>query len=138
MPRAPAKSSRAVAPREAPAASGRAKTVLVVEDQAEVREVIETSLRHLGYRILTAPDGVEARNVLESGKPIDLLLTDIVMPNGVSGVELGSLPPQAEPRASRGAALPPTGMMLGLVACVAPLCERTKGTGAVRETDERT
>ena len=69
-------------------ASGAGKTVLVVEDQEQVREVIEELLRQIGYRILSAPDGVEARKVLESHAAIDLLLTDVVMPNGVSGIDL--------------------------------------------------
>jgi PAS domain S-box-containing protein len=68
--------------------SGAGKTILVVEDQPEVREVIETSLGELGYRVLTAPDGAAARGVLASEETIDLLLTDVVMPNGVSGLDL--------------------------------------------------
>jgi PAS domain S-box-containing protein len=77
-----------VSPHAARPPKGRGKTILVVEDQPEVREVIEMSLNELGYRILTAPDGVAARQVLESDETIDLLLTDIVMPNGVSGIDL--------------------------------------------------
>jgi CheY-like chemotaxis protein len=42
----------------------------------------------LGYQILTAHDGVEAKHILEGGRSIDLLLTDLVMPNGVSGLDL--------------------------------------------------
>jgi PAS domain S-box-containing protein len=67
---------------------GHGKTILVVEDQPDVREIIEMSLGDLDYRILTAADGQAARQVLESNETIDLLLTDIVMPNGVSGLEL--------------------------------------------------
>jgi CheY-like chemotaxis protein len=67
---------------------GRGKTILVVEDQPDVRNIIETCLEHLDYRILTTADGMAARRVLESDETIDLLLTDIVMPNGVSGLEL--------------------------------------------------
>ena len=67
---------------------GRGKTILVVEDQPDVRNIVETCLEHLDYRILTAADGMAARRVLESDETIDLLLTDIVMPNGVSGLEL--------------------------------------------------
>jgi PAS domain S-box-containing protein len=67
---------------------GHGKTILVVEDQPDVREIIEMSLGDLDYRILTAPDGMAARQVLASDEAIDLLLTDIVMPNGVSGLEL--------------------------------------------------
>jgi CheY-like chemotaxis protein len=67
---------------------GRGKTILVVEDQPDVLEVIEMFLDGLDYRILTAPDGVAARKLLEAGEAIDVLLTDLVMPNGVSGLDL--------------------------------------------------
>ena len=60
----------------------------IVEDQPDVLEVIEVFLEGLDYRILTAADGVAARKLLESNEPIDLLLTDAVMPNGVSGMDL--------------------------------------------------
>ncbi len=68
--------------------AGAGKTILVVEDQPDVREVIEAALSELGYRILTASDGIEARRILDSDESIDLLLTDLVMPNGVSGLDL--------------------------------------------------
>src|SRR5215471_6254022 len=70
------------------AARGNGKTILVVEDQPDVLEVIEMFLDGLDYRILTATDGVAARKLLESDEAIDLLLTDVVMPNGVSGLDL--------------------------------------------------
>jgi CheY-like chemotaxis protein len=65
-------------------ARGNGKTILVVEDQPDVLEVIEMFLDGLDYRILTAADGVAARKLLESDEAIDLLL----MPNGVSGLDL--------------------------------------------------
>jgi signal transduction histidine kinase len=67
---------------------GDGKTILVVEDQSDVRDVVETCLGDLGYRVLTARDGIAAREILQSDEAIDLLLTDIVMPNGVSGLDL--------------------------------------------------
>jgi PAS domain S-box-containing protein len=87
---------RAEAPviEEAPSSSeqnsvdGHGKVVLVVEDQPEVREVIEMALTDQGYRTLAAVDGVSARKLLENNERIDLLLTDVVMPKGVSGIEL--------------------------------------------------
>ena len=42
----------------------------------------------LDYRILTAADGVAARKLIESDEAIDLLQTDVVMPNGLSGLDL--------------------------------------------------
>ena len=74
--------------RERDGARGDGKTILVVEDQPDVLEVIEIFLDGLDYRILKAADGVAARKLLESNEAIDLLLTDIVMPNGVSGLDL--------------------------------------------------
>jgi CheY-like chemotaxis protein len=64
------------------------KTVLVVEDQPDVRDVIEMSLGEAGYRVLLAPDGAVARRILNSTATIDLLLTDVLMPGGVSGLDL--------------------------------------------------
>jgi signal transduction histidine kinase len=89
LPRAAAAASEGdAAARDGALVDGRGKTVLLVEDQAEIRELIEAWLTDFGYRILAAPDGVAARKLLESGEPIDLLVSDVVMPNGVNGIEL--------------------------------------------------
>jgi PAS domain S-box-containing protein len=74
--------------RERDGARGNGKTILVVEDQPDLLEVIEMFLNGLDYRILKTADGVAARKLLESDEAIDLLLTDVVMPNGVSGLDL--------------------------------------------------
>ena len=68
--------------------TGNGETVLVVEDDPDVRAVSVDLLNALGYRVLTATDGVEALEVLEGTHPIDLLFTDVVMPRGVNGAEL--------------------------------------------------
>ncbi|MEM9558067.1 MAG: ATP-binding protein [Acidobacteriota bacterium] len=65
---------------------GRGETILVTEDEPAVLELASCCLRHLGYRVLTASNAAEAEAVA-SREPIDLLLTDIVMP-GVGGPEL--------------------------------------------------
>jgi signal transduction histidine kinase len=78
-------------PAEDPIAfHGRGKAVLIVEDQPDVREIMEMFLEGLGYQILTACDGVEAERILRGEQSIDLLLTDMVMPNGVSGLDLAN------------------------------------------------
>ena len=56
------------------------KTILVVDDHANVRTLIEDYLTELGYRVLTARDGVEALAIV-GREPIDLILLDIMMPN---------------------------------------------------------
>jgi CheY-like chemotaxis protein len=54
--------------------------VLLVEDEARVLELTAASLRELGYTVLEARGAREALDQLESGAAVDLLLTDIVMP----------------------------------------------------------
>jgi len=69
--------------------AGGSETVLIVEDEEMLRELAREILKDSGYQILEATSGREALDVWHrySGK-IDLLLTDMVMPEGVSGVEL--------------------------------------------------
>ncbi|HEY0524742.1 MAG TPA: ATP-binding protein, partial [Stellaceae bacterium] len=63
-------------------------TVLVVEDDPDVLQVAIETLRALGYDVLTADDGVSALQMLTRDQHIDVLFSDIVMPRGMSGVEL--------------------------------------------------
>ena len=66
-----------------------ALTLLVVDDDRDIRVLIRRLLSRHGYRVLEAFDGVEALRVLsEAEAPVSLVLTDIVMPN-MTGVELG-------------------------------------------------
>ncbi|WP_448190038.1 response regulator [Azospirillum sp. sgz301742] len=91
LPCAAAGAEEPAAPRPALPADGLAgygETVLVVEDDADVRAVAVETLQALGYHVVTAADGVEAVEVLESGQAIDLLFTDVVMPRGINGAEL--------------------------------------------------
>jgi signal transduction histidine kinase/CheY-like chemotaxis protein len=69
-------------------AKGGAETVLLVEDESQVRKLVYEVLQSRGYRVVTAKDAVEAVP-LEENFPdrIDLLITDVVMP-GMSGREL--------------------------------------------------
>jgi CheY-like chemotaxis protein len=67
---------------------GGSETILVVEDDEEVRVTVTDMLRELGYKVLTAKDAGSAVPVLESGVKIDLLFTDVVMPGPVRSPEL--------------------------------------------------
>ena len=71
---------------EAPRARG--ETVLVVEDDADVRQLAVAMLEDLGYRVLQAPNGWAALLVLEESAPPDLLFSDMVLPRGLSGPDL--------------------------------------------------
>jgi len=69
-------------------ATPRKETILLVEDEATLRELVRTCLQQAGYTVLVAEDGYEAMEIA-SRHPgeIDLLLTDVVMP-GLSGLEV--------------------------------------------------
>jgi|GEM_PF-623391 len=73
-------------PVELKPVEGGNEAILVVEDDDLIRDVIESQLQGLGYKVYTASDGPSAIKVLESDASIDLLLTDIVMPGGMSGI----------------------------------------------------
>ncbi len=67
------------------------ETILLVEDDDKVRELVSRSLQSLGYRVLHAVNGRDALRVLdESRASIDLLLTDVVMPE-MSGSQLADI-----------------------------------------------
>ncbi len=70
------------------AEQGGAETILVVEDEDDVRNVASATLERLGYRTIAARDGREALAILGSGGDLDLLFTDYVMPNGLNGGDL--------------------------------------------------
>ncbi len=71
-----------------PQADARKAKILVVEDDPDVLDVAVESLRMLGYDVATAPDGPSALAVLQRDQDIQILLSDIVMPQGMNGVEL--------------------------------------------------
>lgn len=67
---------------------GGTETVLVVEDDIDMRETVVAILEGLGYRVLSAGIGAAGLALLEEHRDIDLLFTDIVMPGGMSGLDL--------------------------------------------------
>ena len=56
-------------------------TVLVVDDEAPIREVVRRVLEVAGYEVTQAASGLEAIEMLSAGAPLDLLLADLQMPN---------------------------------------------------------
>ena len=80
---------RAKAAAPVATAAGGSETILIVEDEPILREMARDILSGYGYRILEASSGREALNLWQHrSDEIDLLLTDMVMPEGVSGAEL--------------------------------------------------
>jgi CheY-like chemotaxis protein len=64
------------------------RSVLVVEDDAERRDVTIEVLKAFGYEVYEAGNGPEALTVLDRDIPIDIVFTDVVMPKGIDGVAL--------------------------------------------------
>jgi signal transduction histidine kinase len=75
----------APAPQAGPPGGG---TVLLAEDDAQVRAITAEALREAGFRVLAAQDGAEALELLRVSGPVDLLFSDVMMPGGMSGLDL--------------------------------------------------
>jgi len=71
-----------------PSPTGKEKTVLLVEDDPDVRIVTAAQLKQLGYKVHAVANGMEAIDAITSPAKIDLTLTDIVLPGGIDGVTL--------------------------------------------------
>jgi PAS domain S-box-containing protein len=64
-----------------------AETVLIVEDEADLMDMACSLFMNMGFHVLTAPNANEAKRCLAS-RPVDILFTDIVMPDGMDGIQL--------------------------------------------------
>ncbi|MBT6607826.1 MAG: PAS domain S-box protein [Rhodospirillaceae bacterium] len=67
------------------------ETVLVVEDDEDVRNFLVTALERLGYAVLAAEDGPAALEVMDASQVIDLLLTDMILPRGMNGRDIADV-----------------------------------------------
>jgi len=83
----PPAEDRPVVDRFEPAGAEHRAKALLVEDQTEVRSQIADALNEIGYTVTEAGDGTTGLKLLESGEPLDLLITDVGLP-GLSGLEL--------------------------------------------------
>jgi PAS domain S-box-containing protein len=73
---------------DAPTAERKAGSILITEDDPDVLTVSVETLRLLGYEVYSAANAAEAMSILRREVPIDVLFTDVVMPNGLNGIEL--------------------------------------------------
>ena len=73
------------------------RTVLVVEDDTGVQRVAAFMLRNLGFEVSLAKNGPEALALFDQGQHFDLLFTDVVMPEKMSGPELAAVARQRNP-----------------------------------------
>jgi len=73
------------------------ETILAVDDEAGLLDVVKQSLEGLGYRVLTAGNGAQAIGLLSKDSSIKLLFSDVVMPGGMSGYELAGQAVESNP-----------------------------------------
>jgi PAS domain S-box-containing protein len=74
---------------EAPArAEGRGETVLVIEDNPDVNSVAVSLLEQLNYNVISVDSGRAALDLIESGRPVDLIFSDVMLPGEIDGLEL--------------------------------------------------
>lgn len=67
------------------------RTVLVLEDEADLRGILVEMLHALGYDTIAAADGADGMNALRSDAPIDLLIADFRLPGGVNGRQVAQI-----------------------------------------------
>lgn len=65
------------------------ESVLVVEDNSDVRALTVKRFGRLGYKVVECVNGMEAKEALKAGLQADLVFTDIMMPGGMTGIDLG-------------------------------------------------
>jgi len=66
------------------------ESILIVEDDALVRDYVVTQIKRLGYEALAARNAAEALETIDSSRRIDLLFTDVIMPGGMNGRQLAT------------------------------------------------
>ena len=75
--------------RHADAVPRGSETILIVEDNPSLRPVVKGLLEGLGYKTIEAETGAQALAILDAKTGIDLVLTDIGLPGGMTGFQLG-------------------------------------------------
>jgi CheY-like chemotaxis protein len=88
LPRATGLGQTVAEAQQATNVLGGHEVILVVEDDALVRKYVVTQITSLGYATLEAANAAEALNIIDTGAPIDLLFTDVIMPGAMNGRQL--------------------------------------------------
>jgi two-component system CheB/CheR fusion protein len=88
LPRAARKSSPRIAVASSAAPASVSRTILLVEDEAAVRNTVRRQLECLGHRVIAAETAPDALAIVSKEPSIDVLLTDVVLGTGMSGLDL--------------------------------------------------
>ncbi|GLQ06728.1 PAS domain S-box protein [Sneathiella chinensis] len=100
LPRTKEEKKEQVAEMEAQSPKTGNETILVLEDDPDVRELTVLQLKSLGYNVVQAHDGQSALEVIETVQQIDLLLSDVVLPGGMRGPEVARKARESKPNLS--------------------------------------
>ena len=76
--------------KESECLTGGKETILIVDDDPSIRKLIKDILQPVEYRLLFANDGDDALNIVRKDGPVDVLLTDVIMPN-MNGRQLAGI-----------------------------------------------
>ena len=87
LPRALSKADSREKSQTDPVLRGQEETILVIEDDPQVRDLVEKILQNLGYKVVCAEDAYAARQSADAYPEIALVLSDVVLPGGTSGPE---------------------------------------------------
>ncbi len=77
--------------------ASKSLSVLFVEDQDDLRELMSDVFKQMGMQVRTAPDAMAALDMLSEGPQVDVLFTDVYMPGRMSGAELSMVASQRWP-----------------------------------------
>ncbi len=98
------------------------ESILLVDDNQSLLEVTRRNLTAWGYKVIAVARGRMALAILESGEPIDLLFTDVVMPEAMSGPELVDAARRVDPHLkvlfTTGYVVEPSDYQRGITCCV--------------------
>lgn len=114
--------------------TGAPAKILLVEDDPDVQFAAIETLRYLGYAVLTADEGMAALDILHRDPDIDILFTDVVMPKGMSGVDLLQEARRLRPELK---VLLASGYARGQLPTIPPGCDFIAKPYRVEELDKR-
>jgi PAS domain S-box-containing protein len=97
LPRA-AETGEAVSDTAETTVAGGSEAILVVEDDAQVRDYVTAQLKRLGYATAAVENAAEALALMDAGAEFDLLLTDVILPGGMNGRQLAEETVRRRPR----------------------------------------